>query len=161
MANKKTTISRKAKKRKTTKKANRKADLSGSYDKIKTTAKNVNRQITETATYVAEDLSKNSVRMQEQAAKQMVDTLSEMSATLTVDNFKRAAKSVNDYSLKTADDMVDGALVNGEKWQAVAHKAVKGSLKLAAKQQDIVFDTLETIKGQLINNAGRFRKMFK
>ncbi|MFT5167079.1 MAG: hypothetical protein ACI8P3_002316, partial [Saprospiraceae bacterium] len=66
----------------------------------------------------------------------------------------------NTYTLKTAENVVDGAIVNGEKLQDITNKAVKGSLKLAAKQQDIVFDTLETVKVQLNHTVVRFRKLF-
>jgi len=56
--------------------------------------------------------------------------------------------------------LVDAALENGKDWQIVAAKAVKGGLKLADKQQDIMFDTLESLKGQAIKSAGRFKELF-
>lgn len=74
---------------------------------------------------------------------------------------KSTAKSVNEFALETADEFVDGALANGKRMQKVTAKAIDGGLKLAAKQQDIVFDALETVKGQLAKNAVRFRKIFK
>ena len=46
-----------------------------------------------------------------------------------------------------------------KKWQKVAEKAVKTSLKLADKQQDLVFSTLEAVKSQLIGTATRFKKL--
>ena len=62
--------------------------------------------------------------------------------------------------VKLAEGLVDGVLENGEKWQGIASKAVKGGLKLAEKQQDMVFETLEAMKGQLTQSASRLRKLF-
>ena len=73
---------------------------------------------------------------------------------------KKVAKTANEFTLETAEKLVDGVITNGEKWQNVANKAVKGGLKLAERQQDIVFSTLETVKGQLVNSATKLRKMF-
>ncbi len=76
------------------------------------------------------------------------------------DKVKSTAKNVNKFILESAEDLVDGALKNGEQWQGVAAKATHGGLELTAKQTDIVFSTLETVKRQLIKNAPRFRKLF-
>jgi len=136
------------------------ADLMDSYYKIKDTAKNVNRQVMETASEVANDIMENSEQIQEMATKRVKKTVNVVAEVVTLKNIKKASKSVNDYTLKTAEELVGGALENGAKWQAITNKAIKGSLKLADKQQDLVFDTLETVKGQLISNAGRFIKLF-
>ncbi len=136
------------------------ADLMDSYYKIKSTAKNVNRQVMETAAEVANEIMENSEQIQEMATKRVKKTANVVAEVVTLKNIKKASKSVNDYTLKTAEELVGGALENGAKWQAITNKAIKGSLKLADKQQDIVFDTLETVKGQLISNAGRFVKLF-
>ena len=153
--------------KKVTKKVNVKAtkkventDLMDSYYKIKSAAKNVNRQVMETASEVANEIMENSEQIQDMATKRVKRTVDVVSEVVTLKNIKKASKSVNDYTLKTADELVGGALENGAKWQAITNKAIKGSLKLADKQQDIVFDTLETVKGQLISNAGRFVKLF-
>jgi hypothetical protein len=73
---------------------------------------------------------------------------------------KKAAKNANTFALQTAEELVDGAVVNGEKWQTLTEKAVKSGLKLAAKQQDIVFTTLEAVKVQMGGTAKRFKKLF-
>ena len=73
---------------------------------------------------------------------------------------KSSAKNINNFILETTEDLVEGALKNGEQWQGVATKATEGGLQLAAKNTDIVFDTLETVKKQFIKNAPRLRKLF-
>ncbi len=150
--------------KKTVKKAKNKFDFSDSVKAIKNTAKTVNKGVKETAEEVSEDLRENGGQLREvavatvkKAYNKAYDTVTE---TVTVENITQAAKAANEYTLKTADGLVDGAIANSEKWQGVATKAVKGSLKLAAKQQDIVFDTLETVKGQFADSAKRFKKLF-
>jgi len=152
--------SKKTTKKGTAKKADQKVDLMDSYYKIKDTAKFVNRQVMETVSEVADDIMENKEQLQEEATKRVKKTINTVSEKVTVNNIKKATKSVNDYTLKTAEELVGGALENGAKWQAIGNKAIKGSLKLADKQQDLVFDTLETVKGQLVANANRFVKLF-
>lgn len=77
-----------------------------------------------------------------------------------VKNVKTRTKNVNDFMLDNTEDLVNEAIVRGEQWQNVAAKAVKGGLKLAANQQDIMFDTLETIKGQFKNTRTRIKDIF-
>lgn len=147
-------------------------DLTDSIKKIRTTASKVNAQVMDTASDVAVDLRKNGEQLREvavervkEAIENLTDRVSEVTETVTetvtVENMVDTAKSINEYTLKTAEEVVDGAIANGEKWQGIGHKAVKGGLKLAAKQQDIMFDTLEVVKGQLTGSAKRFKKLFQ
>ena len=149
--------------KKTTKKVNTKAntvDFTESFNKIKDTAININKEVLDTAGDVVEDLRNNGEQIREVAVKRVKATFTKVNETITMDNIMDTAKNVNKYTLKTAEELVDGALSNGEKIQGITAKAVKGGLKLAAKQQDIVFDALETVKGQLTGSAVRFRKLF-
>ena len=84
-----------------------------------------------------------------------------LSGTATVKTAKSTAKTANKVVLESADDLVDVAFENGKKLQSLTAKAIDGGFKIAAKQQDIVFTTLETVKGQLTKNASRFRDLFK
>ena len=163
--------------RKTTRKSTKKAtapavDFSDSIDKIKSTTNKVNHQVLDTANEVASDLKTNGKKITDAAvtsAKAAINTITEtvadatdtLKSTMTVENMVDTAKTINKYTLKTAEEIIDGAVENGEKWQGITHKAVKGSLKLAGKQQEIVFDTLETVKGQMIDGAKRFGKLFR
>lgn len=74
--------------------------------------------------------------------------------------FKEVVKDVNEFALETSEEVVEGVITNGEKWQKVVEKATKGGLQLSAKQQDIVYNTLETVKGQLVNSTKRLKKIF-
>lgn len=171
---KKTTKATKTTKAATAKKVNKASniDFTDSITKIKETAINVNSQVLNTAGDVVDDLRTNGEQLKDVAVarvKDAIEVLTErvtevretVAETVTVDNLVDTAKSINKYTLKTAEEVVDGAIVNGEKWQDITSKAVKGGLKLADKQQDIMFDTLETVKGQLIGSAKRFKKLFQ
>lgn len=150
--------------KKATPNKNNKFDFSDSVKAIKETAKTVNSQVKEVAEEVVEDLRENG----EQLKNMTVTPVKEMynkaygivSEKVNLENITKVTKEVNAYTLKTTEELVDGALANGEKLQGIATKAVKGGLKLAAKQQDIVFNTLETAKEQLTQSAIRFRKLF-
>jgi len=73
---------------------------------------------------------------------------------------KETTKEVNDFILETSEDIVEGAIKRGEEWTGVANKAVQGGLKLAATQQDLMFDTLESIKDQIMDSRKRFKVLF-
>ena len=154
--------------KKSNKKNNKKAEkveLTESFNKIKNTANKVNAQVLETATEVMDDVKENGKYWVETANQKVKSTIENFDAAESVKAgskmAKSTAKSVNEFALETADELVDGALANGKRMQKVTAKAIDGGLKLAAKQQDIVFDALETVKGQLAKNTVRFRKIFK
>jgi hypothetical protein len=145
---------------KTAKEVSEKVHVAENVSKIKETAKKVNSQIVETATVLMEDVKTNSKKMQANANKMAIEAIENVNITERVATIKKVAKTANEFTLETAEKLVDGAITNGEKWQNVANKAVKSGLKLAERQQDIVFTTLETVKGQLINSATRLKNMF-
>ena len=55
---------------------------------------------------------------------------------------------------------MSSAVKNGMQLQNITDKAVKGGLNIAARQQDIVFNTLETVKGQILQSANRLQTIF-
>ena len=110
---------------------------------------------------VFEDVKASGKEMQANAAKMAKEAIENIDVTERVGAVKKAVKNANNYTLETAEEMVDGMIVNGEKWQNVATKAVKSGLKLAERQQEMMFSTLETVKSQLGNSAVRLRNIFK
>jgi len=138
----------------------KKVDFEGSAKKIKFTANSVNKQVMDTASEVAGTMLKNGKQITETMVKATKVAITQVDMEKNMKKVGAAAKSVNEYSLKTADQMVDGALKNGEKWSKVADKAINGGLKLAEKNQEIVFTTLETVKTQMMSNAVRFSRLF-
>ena len=78
----------------------------------------------------------------------------------TVDNVKTSAKEVNDFVLETSEEVIDATLKSASEWQHVGEKAIKGGLKLAANQQDVIFDTLDLIKSQIMDGRSRVKDLF-
>jgi len=64
-------------------------------------------------------------------------------------NVRNTIKSVNKFVLDTTEDVLDETLERTEDWQSVGEKAIKGGIKVAAKQQDLIFDALESLKKQI------------
>ena len=137
-----------------------KVDMKKSAEKIQKTATNVNKEVVATATDVAKDVIENGRQIANVAIQTAKETITKIDLTEGVERVKGAVKTANDYGLKTADSMLDAALANSEKWQNVADKAVKGGLQLADRQQDIVFNTLETVKNQIVKGAKRTKALF-
>ncbi len=146
---------------KTVKEAAKKINMKKSSNIIKATAEKVNSQIQETMTEVFEDVKANGKEMQANAAKMAKEAIENINVTERVGTIKNAVKNASDFTLETAEELVDGMISNGEKWQNVAAKAMKSGLKLAERQQEITFSTLEAVKGQLSHTAIRLRNIFK
>ncbi len=70
-------------------------------------------------------------------------------SVFTFKNLRNTIKSVNKFVLDTAEEVLDSTLERTEDWQLVGEKAIQGGIKVAAKQQDLMFDTLETLKKQI------------
>lgn len=109
-------------------------------DKIKESVKSVNEEVSKTTSEIFEDVK------------------GKMKTTMNFD-LKKTVKEVNDFTLETAETIVEGAIVNGEKWQDLTHKAIKGSLKIAENQQNMVFDALEEVKNQMNKSKSRIKKL--
>lgn len=94
---------------------------------------------------------------------QKVQKVENFDMTLTVnetlDTLKNGVQKINDMALETTESVLESVIRRGAQWQDVAEKAVKGSNKLMDKQQDIVFATLETLKGQVVNGTERIKTL--
>ena len=77
----------------------------------------------------------------------------------TMSTKKSFVNKANDFALNTTETLVTETIEVTAQWQTIVDKALKGGLKLAANQQDLVFETLDSIKGQLKNSKNRFKKL--
>lgn len=93
-------------------------------------------------------------------AKKIIDINMNNQINKGLEQVKEAAKNTNDFVYNTSEDVVDFSIKRSAEWQAVSEKAIQGGLKLAANQQDLMFDTLEAIKGQIIGGSKRFKNLF-
>jgi len=70
-------------------------------------------------------------------------------SAFTLKDVRNTVKSVNKFILDTTEEVLDATLERTEDWQLVGEKAIQGGIKVAAKQQDLVFDALEALKKQI------------
>ncbi|QNM85812.1 hypothetical protein H9W90_01445 [Polaribacter pectinis] len=77
-----------------------------------------------------------------------------------IDTAKNSAKKANDYALNTTEEVVLETITIAENWQKVTDKALKGGVKLMANQQNLIFDTLESVKAQIIDGKKKLSKVF-
>lgn len=91
--------------------------------------------------------------------KSKIVTVKNKVATL-IDTTKNSVKNVNSIALQSTEELINESLTIAEQWQKVSTKAITSGFKLASNQQDIVFDALDTFKGQLKQGKKRFTKLF-
>ena len=77
-----------------------------------------------------------------------------------INTAKNVTKKANGFALNTTEEVVSETLTAVSQWQEVANKVLKGGFKLAASQQDIIFDTLDTFKAQFLQGRKKFHKLF-
>ena len=136
-------------------------DFSESIKKIRNTAFSVNNQVLETVGEVVDDIMVKGEQLRDTATAKVKEVIENIDLNEGVKKVKKTAAEVNEYTLETAEEIVEGVVKNGEQWQHIAEKAVNGGLKLAAKQQDIIFSTLETLKEQFVESGSRFRELLR
>jgi hypothetical protein len=137
-----------------------KVDFKKTTDKVKKTAKNVNKQVTETATELVNDVKVKGQELQNTTTKLAKEAVENINVSDRVGKVKQVVLNANNYALETAEEVVEGLVANAEKWQALTQKTVNKGLELAEKQQNMVFETLEAIKGQVVATGDRFKKLF-
>ena len=143
----------------TVNKENNLVDFSGSEEAIKNTAKSMDTQMKEVVSEVSEELKENGTNLANKAMAPIKEAYSKVTEAINMENIAEATKNANDYTIKTAEEIIDSVIENSGKWQGVADKAINGGLKIAAKQQDMVFGTLETVKDQLTTSSKRLKNL--
>ncbi len=76
-----------------------------------------------------------------------------------LDKFKAMSEKWNNQALQFSENLVEETLATGADWQKVFAKALKNGIVLLEKQQDLTFDTLESVKEQIFRSNDRFRKL--
>ena len=74
---------------------------------------------------------------------------------------KERIEMFNKFVIDTAEDVVDMGIKRTADWQGVTEKAIQGGLKVSAKQQDLVFDALESVKSQIVAGKNQMTKLSK
>nr|WHW29858.1 hypothetical protein [uncultured bacterium] len=71
----------------------------------------------------------------------------------------KAIKNTNDLALTTTEVFIGESLIVAEQWQNVTKKAIDGGLKLSSGQQDLMFEVLNAVKGQITHGKKRAKKL--
>lgn len=139
-------------------------DFNDSVKAIKGTVKTVNKESKKVVTEVIEDIKSNTTKVNDFAKSKVKEaytmTTEIIKENATPEAITNTAKSINNMGLKIADSMVEGVTANSEKWSKLTDKAIKNGLKITAKQQDIFFETVVDMKGQIESGVKRFKKIF-
>ena len=75
--------------------------------------------------------------------------------SFSLKDVRNTIKSVNKFLLDTTEEVLDETIDRAEDWQKVGQKAITGGIKVAAKQQDLIFDALEAAKKQIVKGKKR------
>ncbi len=94
--------------------------------------------------------------MATKTTKKVANRVEKFNVDQAIQRVKETSIDVNNFALEATEDLVNETIARTEQWQGIATKAIEGGIKLASKQQDIVFDTLESLKGQFIYGRNRF-----
>lgn len=94
--------------------------------------------------------------MATKTTKKVANRIERFNVEQAIQRVKETSIDVNNFALEATEDLVNETIARTEQWQGIATKAIEGSIKLASKQQDIVFDTLESLKGQFAHSKKRF-----
>ena len=77
----------------------------------------------------------------------------------TKGNNPSVAKKVNTSLVNASLSAINTTIDNGEKWQKLASKLIKKSEKVRAQQINMIFDTAEAVKGQVMVGADRMKDL--
>lgn len=75
--------------------------------------------------------------------------------TFSLKGFRNTIKSINKFFLDTTEGVLEETLERAGDWQMIGQKAINGGIKVAAKQQDLMFDALEVAKKQIVKSKKR------
>ena len=67
------------------------------------------------------------------------------------------ATKVNDFALSTTEKAALKSIDLTEKGLGFSNTVVKRGLKVSAKQQDVIFNTLDTVKGKVVKFIPKFK----
>jgi hypothetical protein len=94
--------------------------------------------------------------MATKTTKKVAQKIEKFNVEQAIERVRSTSIDVNNFALEATEDLVNETIARTEQWQGIATKALAGGIKLASKQQDIVFDTLESLKGQFVHGKKRF-----
>ncbi len=135
-------------------------DIKDEVEKIKATATEMN----EKAVKRVKELNSQVLAKAEELKTTTAKLANEMMENIKINERLATAKDMvvnsNKYALEATENAIDNVEKNATEWQKLSEKAVKKGFKLATKQQELVFDTLEEVKAQVKTTRNNFKKLF-
>lgn len=110
------------------------------------------KRTTKTATKATATIKRNTKKAATTAKKELV--------SVSNIDFKKSIKDINNFAVETANIIVDETFDTTAEWQNVLDKAVKNGFQVAAKNQELVFSALESMKGSIKNGTKKFSSFF-
>jgi hypothetical protein len=80
--------------------------------------------------------------------------------TTAVNTAKNNAAKANNHALNTTEEIVLETIFIASEWQKITDKALKGGVQLMENQQDLIFNTLEILKSQILEGKKSLKKVF-
>lgn len=80
-------------------------------------------------------------------------------ATPKANKTASAAKKINADLINASVAAIDTTVKNGEKWQKLASKLFKKSETVRTQQINMIFDTAEAVKGQVVTGTNRMKHL--
>ncbi len=120
-----------------------------SFGKVMATSKKVNKRVKKTATEVMDNVVTTTKK-----------SIQSIDIAENIEQLKSNTIKANEFAITTTENIVNTAVKNGMQLQNITDKAVQGGLNLAERQQEMIFTTLETVKGQFLQSKDRLKTIF-
>ena len=135
-------------------------DMDQEVEKIKASAVELNEKVINRAKELNSQVVAKAEELKSTTAKLANDMLEIVNINERMATVKDAVLNSNKYAMEAANNAIDNVEKNTTEWQKIGEKAVKRSFKIASKQQDLVFDTLEEVKSQVLLTRKNIKNLF-
>jgi hypothetical protein len=135
-------------------------DIKVEVEKIKTNASELNEKAVKKVKELNSQVVSKAEELKTTTAKLANDMMENIKINERLATAKDLVMNSNKYALEATENAIDNVEKNTMEWQKLTEKAVKKGFKLATKQQELVFETLEEVKAQVKSTRNNFKKLF-
>jgi hypothetical protein len=135
-------------------------DMDKEVEKIRSSAVELNEKVVNRSKELNSQVLARTEDLKSTIAKLANDMLENIRLNERITNVKDAVLNSNKYAKDAANNTIDNVEKNATEWQKIGEKAIVRSLKLASKQQELVFETLEEVKSQVLLTRKNLKSLF-
>ncbi|MFT7249802.1 MAG: hypothetical protein ACI97P_002583 [Arcticibacterium sp.] len=135
-------------------------DMDKEVEKIRASAVELNEKVVNRSKELNSQVLARTEDLKSTIAKLANDMLENIRLNERITNVKDAVLNSNKYAKDAANNTIDNVEKNATEWQKIGEKAIVRSLKLASKQQELVFETLEEVKSQVLLTRKNLKSLF-